>query len=965
MELRVFISSTFRDLQEEREHLSKKVFPAIRKLCRDRGVEFTEIDLRWGLTLEEAHNGKIIRTCLEEIDKCRPYFIGIMGSRYGWVPEFHEVQRDPDLLRTYPWVEDAIVEGASILEIEFEYAALRDPEHADFAFFYARKQHANSHFHHVPEPGDQTEKLDQLKEKIRSSGLPLREFSGAETLGEHLYEDLAAAIDRNWKANEEASPLTEERRRHEAFAASRRHAYIANPKYIRTLNDYSLKEESPIAIFAPSGSGKSALLAFWAHQYKEKHPKDFLIQHFIGIGTSAGDEIGVLSHIISEIKERYAITDELPTQPEKIIGDFPLWLARVQNEQLIIVLDALNQLEDRAHHLEWLPQHIPSNIKIITSTTSEEMIAKLESKNWRTLRLEPLTIEEREAIIVRFLSEYHKGLSLEQSSRIAKDRKSASPLFLRTMLEELRLFGSFEHLQQNIENYLNCEGLDDLFQLVLERMEEDYGARTVREVMSFLWASRKGLSERELADLIPITRMRLSAFLLALDYHLHRRDGQLTFFHDYLRSAVEKRYLSTPAKKKKEHAHIGEYFSRQEASLRRADEEPWQWVEAEEWERLKNALVDVPLFEILAEKTRQYELLGYWRKLEGMWDAREEYEKVVKNLQNSTDEKKFVTIIEKLANYYLIAGKFNDAKPLLEQTIELNKRIYGEESSKTAESLDDYATLLYHKNEFHSAELNFNQALKIQSKLFGQEDHRYIKTLGNLGAVYFGKGELDKSKEIFEKSIDVTMKTDGKNHYVIAQSLHNIGMIMYQQHKYEEAKLKFEEAYSIQRELYGESNPESITMLESIGRTYGALERFQEGEKYLHKVIELSSRMLGENHPFTLLRYHNLGALYRNSGNLEEAEKFFLRAVNENMINTEDLSNILRMVNLGNFYARHKVDISKAIFYYENGLSALISIFGTKHPLTDQYLTNYFGFLESNKMDSKLNNFKEKITAFS
>jgi len=44
-ELRVFISSTFRDLQEEREHLVKKIFPEIRALCRQRGVAFTGIDL--------------------------------------------------------------------------------------------------------------------------------------------------------------------------------------------------------------------------------------------------------------------------------------------------------------------------------------------------------------------------------------------------------------------------------------------------------------------------------------------------------------------------------------------------------------------------------------------------------------------------------------------------------------------------------------------------------------------------------------------------------------------------------------------------------------------------------------------------------------------------------------------------------------------------------------------------------
>ena len=68
-------------MQEEREHLVKKIFPEIRSLCRERGITFTEVDLRWGLTEEEAMLGQVIRTCLEEIELCRPYFIGITGDR--------------------------------------------------------------------------------------------------------------------------------------------------------------------------------------------------------------------------------------------------------------------------------------------------------------------------------------------------------------------------------------------------------------------------------------------------------------------------------------------------------------------------------------------------------------------------------------------------------------------------------------------------------------------------------------------------------------------------------------------------------------------------------------------------------------------------------------------------------------------------------------------------------------------
>jgi len=100
--VRVFISSTFRDMQEERDILIKKVFPELRRRCRERGVEFVEVDLRWGVTEEQAERGEVLPICLAEIDNCRPYFVGLLGERYGWVPD----RIAEDLLETQPWLAE-------------------------------------------------------------------------------------------------------------------------------------------------------------------------------------------------------------------------------------------------------------------------------------------------------------------------------------------------------------------------------------------------------------------------------------------------------------------------------------------------------------------------------------------------------------------------------------------------------------------------------------------------------------------------------------------------------------------------------------------------------------------------------------------------------------------------------------------------------------------------------------------
>ncbi|HOP47979.1 MAG TPA: DUF4062 domain-containing protein [Desulfobacteraceae bacterium] len=94
---RIFVSSTFSDLKEERNALQDKVFPRLRDLCMQHSCRFQAIDLRWGVREEASLDQQTIRICFEEIKRCqkvtpRPNFIILLGDRYGWRPLPYEIQ---------------------------------------------------------------------------------------------------------------------------------------------------------------------------------------------------------------------------------------------------------------------------------------------------------------------------------------------------------------------------------------------------------------------------------------------------------------------------------------------------------------------------------------------------------------------------------------------------------------------------------------------------------------------------------------------------------------------------------------------------------------------------------------------------------------------------------------------------------------------------------------------------------
>ena len=642
--VRVFVSSTFRDMHAERDELVKFIFLELRRKCRERQVEFVEVDLRWGITEEESNRGQVLPICLEEIKRCKPYFIGLLGERYGWVPE----NISQELIDRELWLKEHLGKaGKSVTELEILHGVLNNPDMAEHAFFYFRNP---AYIKTIPpdkqkdftaEDAEGAEKLKRLKEKIREFGLKsgkpvLEYYPNPKKLGKLVLEDLWKVIDNKFPLKDVPTALERERMDHEAFAVARQKVYIGREAYFKRLNDHIFASAgTPLVVLGESGAGKSALIANWAKKYQEKHSGDFMVFHYIGGTADSADYAKILRRIMEEIKARYepkekegvkerslsisSKEDEIPTDPKKVVEVFPQWLAKAAARgRFILVLDALNQLEDKdnAPDLGWLPGYFPENVRVILSTLPGRSLDALEKRRLPTMRVELLSPDERKQLIEKYLARFTRRLSPKIIDRMVTTQQTANPLYLKALLDELRVYGDHETLEQRINHYLVAETVDDLYEKVLERLEKDYEQERkglVSEAMSLIWASRRGLSESEILELLgkdkePMPRAYWSPLYLALEESLVSRSGLLTFFHDFLRKAVEDKYFKDKESKHTSHIRLAGYFEKRPLDMRKADELPWQLRKAQEWERLKDCITNLDMFHKLMTETKRYEL---------------------------------------------------------------------------------------------------------------------------------------------------------------------------------------------------------------------------------------------------------------------------------------------------------------------------------------------------------------------
>jgi hypothetical protein len=655
----VFVSSTFHDMQEEREVLIKRIFPQLRRLCEQRGVVWGEVDLRWGVTEEEARHGKIVRLCLEEIDRCRPFFLGLLGERYGWVPRKEQLAQDHELLKKHPWVADKLREGCSVTELEIEHGVFRNPNRAGTTFFYIRNSENQEGAGGAAPPADYQEreegprqKLAALKRRLRADGgWTCTEFTDPPALGRQVLEDLTALLERLYPAEEVPGPVRQEAAAHRAFADARARAYVGRQEHFDQLEAHVAGRGPPLIVFGDAGVGKSALLASWlSHRRGEpleggclfdpwwrravrtlRHPVDrvspvYLVLHCVGATPQSTTWPALAQRVLGDLVEQFGLTPNVPAQPSPLRTALARGLALASARgRILLILDGLDQLEDLEGPvgLDWLPEEAPSGVRLIVSCRRGPVLGELRRRRWAELQVKPLRRAEQRALVISFLGRYGKRLCSDAVEEITSARPAATPLYLRTLLEELRVLGRHEDLPVRLRHYLAAATTADLFTRVLARWEADFDTDCpglVRDTMTFLWASRSGLTERELLALLkadgdPLPAPVWSPLYLAAESLLVNQSGLLTFVHLEARDAVERAYLSEERDRQRARRRLADYFAHRLWSPRTIAELPWQLTALAAWEELASVLAD-PLFFTNAWATRPQELKAHWAQVE-------------------------------------------------------------------------------------------------------------------------------------------------------------------------------------------------------------------------------------------------------------------------------------------------------------------------------------------------------------
>jgi tetratricopeptide (TPR) repeat protein len=562
----IFVSSTFRDMHAERDHLARWVFPELQEEMRQRRHDLVPIDLRWGvetLSLDEqrAKELLVLKVCLDEIDRSRPFFICILGDRYGWIPAEERMRA---ATREAGFETD--VTGKSVTALEIEYGVLARAEQRGRSFFYYRDPLPYDQMDpatvaaysdaHASFPGarEAYSRLQTLKARIEHE-LPDRvrhyraswdadqcRVVGLEPFGRMVLEDLRRELEQETRPFLAVPPLTwqeQERAALETFVHERIHTFVGRETLLHELE--VLARSSTVetghwgaCVVGPAGSGKSSLFAALLHRLQARNDM-LVLAHSAGTTPRSSVVDLLLRRWTGELAQHLGIEEPVSkaagsenAQLEERAEAFAVLLSQAAADQRIVLLvDALDQFARTpvARYLTWLPHLWPRNARLIVTTqsgTEADVLARRHGV--RRIDLPVLSEEEERGIIQAVCDRYHRTLHPEVASILLRKVRpsgtaaAGNPLWLHLAMEELLLldeddFGLLAEYRGTDEEKLHAllvntahgfpPDISSLYATLLQRTEEAYGQAWARAFAGLLAICRSGLRELDLRALLP------------------------------------------------------------------------------------------------------------------------------------------------------------------------------------------------------------------------------------------------------------------------------------------------------------------------------------------------------------------------------------------------------------------------------------------------------------------------------
>ena len=943
--IRIFISSTFEDMDVERIELAK-TFRELSIKARSYYASLHAVDLRWGIQPGDS----VIESCLNEIKNSQPFFLGVIGDRYGSIPSINEFYDNKILQEQYgKWLGDAFAEGMSYTEIEMQYGAFMKMDkmkEKGHIVFYIKDSATR-----VSNP-----KIENLIKKInhyKSKGLcDVDSYSSVKELIEKVKSYYGNELETLFP-KKKFKEYQIEQIIQKAILEEKASNYIPYYNYCERLDSFIQDNRDQYCVLTgDEGVGKSSLLAYWLMQHKSDNSFLF-VYNFIGEGALKYNTETIRTQIYAEVSDLFG----MPIPNDKITErDISVLFSEIpMDKPLVIVLDNISKLYRRAENepetLQWLPIPLDSKVKLIMSNVPNDALEHASIKKEDIVEIRPLQgTENRTKLIENFIGEFGKakGMSDKEKSIIVESPVCNNCFIIKSILNELIYFGKYDNIADTLNWFVNQnESGYTFFDKLLIHYESQYNETLVKNVLSLLAVSKFGLEEDDIIVMLQVRQFEWSQLFCALNSYLTINNGKIRFIHQSIIDAIDQRYSGDYNAYRQMIINYYEDKIKEVLDLNSnvaIYEVAYQNYIIKDAEKLYSHLSDYKQCRVLFQ--HDYFNTGiYWKYLIEV-DAIKYNIDIYEKFDYENVTKEYADFLLEFSTFcFDVLSNNKAALRYMDICLLVHIKLHGELSLEVAYDYERIGEIVrstaYFNNPLGQALDYYQKAYQILTEL--PDNHKYdiFKNLLEMGEI------VDQLKISLNENYPLNKALNMLNEIqvescAIARILDIFANIKFKHGQYKEAREYYRDSIRFREETVHSSHPSIANRYLDIGLTYEEEGNYPEALKQFLLAKEMYESLFGMMHNSCGLAYFFLGRILCKTHKYEEGLNYINEAITiwntiygESNINTAEA--LLHKAKVYSSMNDSDEPCKQARVFAENGIEILEDIGGQEIKINDGY----------------------------
>jgi eukaryotic-like serine/threonine-protein kinase len=288
-----------------------------------------------------------------------------------------------------------------------------------------------------------------------------------------------------------------------------------------------------------------------------------------------------------------------------------------------------------------------------------------------------------------------------------------------------------------------------------------------------------------------------------------------------------------------------------------------------------------------AESGHALWVLGMLRLQQGQYEAAKDL--LVRSLgileTSGAQPADISAVLDDLATVYTREQQWSLAKQNYERSLEIDRRVLGEDHPRVAKRLDSLAIVAQNMGDLPRADSLYRESIRLQESIYGGRHFETAAVKGNYGLLLLREGRLPEAEPLLRSALDINLSVYGPDNYNVGYSRVSLGMLLQDQGNLRAAEGEFRQALAI----YDKSLPANhlyrasalmyfARLLVDRGKPDQALTMSEQSLKILAEVLPPSSSPAAQAHAIHGYALARLGKKREAADELDAAIPVLLKS---------------------------------------------------------------------------------------